>query len=124
MPPNPSELLLRPAMTSLINGLRNEFACIVIDTPPLSLVADAFVLSTYADHTLYVIRQDFTPISALQWLDDFYQMGKLSNISILFNDLRKTGFGYGYGGYGYGYGYGYSYYGKRKASAGDGYYQE
>jgi len=65
----------------------------------------------YADHTLYVIRQDFTPNAALQSLEEFYQTGKLQNISILFNDLRKTGFGYGYGygGYGYGYNYGYGY---------------
>jgi len=107
MPPNPSELLLRPAMKELIDELRLSFDFVIIDTPPLSYVADAFVLSIYADHTLYVVRQDFTPLAVLRTLEDFYQMGKLTNISILFNDLRKTGLGYGYGGYGYGYGYKY-----------------
>lgn len=126
MPPNPSELLLRPAMEQLMRELRELFDFVVIDTPPLSFVADAFVLSTYADHTLYVIRQDFTPNMALQSLEEFYQMGKLTNISILFNDLRKTGLGYGYGGYGgYGYGYGYGYrYGYSKKGNSDGYYSE
>ena len=109
MPPNPSELLLRPAMEKLMIELRHTFDFIIVDTPPLSYVADAFVISKYADHSLFVIRQDFTPNVALQSLEEYYQMGKLANISILFNDLRKSGLGYGYGGYGYGYGYGYSY---------------
>ena len=124
MPPNPSELLLRTAMDQLMGELRQKFDFVVIDTPPLSYVADAFVLTKYVDHTLFVIRQDFTPNAALQSLEEFYQMGKLTNISILFNDLRKSGLGYGYGGYGYGYGYGYTYYGKRKSNSGNGYYEE
>lgn len=125
MPPNPSELLIRPAMDKLVKDLRQNFDFIVIDTPPLSFVADAFVISKYADHSIFVIRQNFTPNLALQSLEEFYQMGKLTNISILFNDLRKSGLGYGYGGYGYGYGYGYSYdYGIGKKDVTGGYYDE
>jgi capsular exopolysaccharide synthesis family protein len=109
MPPNPSELLIRRAIDILMQDLRGKFDFIIIDTPPLSFVADAFVISKYVDHSIYVVRQNFTPNVALQTLEEFYQIGKLSNISVLFNDLSKSGFGYGYGGYGYGYGYGYTY---------------
>jgi capsular exopolysaccharide synthesis family protein len=105
MPPNPSELLIRPVMDNLMNDLRQQFDFIIMDTPPLSFVADAFVLSKYADHTLFVIRQDFTPKTALYSLDDYYTTGKLPKVSILFNDLQKSGLGYGYDRYGYGYGY-------------------
>jgi capsular exopolysaccharide synthesis family protein len=130
MPPNPSELLLRPAMEELINYLRNEFDYIVIDTPPLSLVTDAFVLSKHANHTLFVIRQDYTPKEALRSFDEFHRSGKLLRVSILFNDLRKSGLGYGYGGYSYGYGYGSgyqyggNYYGRKNKKNGNDYYQE
>lgn len=130
MPPNPSELLLRPEMKKLLSDLRERFDFIVVDTPPLTFVTDAFVLAEYADHTLFVVRQDYTPQPALQLLEDFYASGKLSRISILFNDLRKSGLGYGYGSYGYGYGYGYSYgygygeYGGKKRKGGNGYYTE
>ena len=85
------------------------------------------MLSEFADHSLFVIRQDFTPRGALALIEEHYAAGRLSKISILFNDLRKTGLGYGYGqGYGYGYGYGYSYgYGLgKKKQDGSGYYQE
>ncbi len=128
MPPNPSELLLRPAMEELINYLRTKFDYIIIDTPPLSLVTDAFVLSKHANHTLFVIRQDYTPKEALRSFDEFYKSGRLLRVSVLFNDLRKSGLGYGYGGYSYGYGYGYQYggynYGRKKSKNGNDYYQE
>jgi capsular exopolysaccharide synthesis family protein len=128
MPPNPSELLIRPSMKAMMDELRARYDVVVMDTPPLSFVTDAFVLANYADHSLFVIRQDYTPKSALQAIEEFYSTGKLSRISILFNDLRKTGLGYGYGygnGYGYGYGYGYSYgYGTKKKNADGGYYSE
>jgi capsular exopolysaccharide synthesis family protein len=126
MPPNPSELLLRPAMEELINHLRTQFDYIIIDTPPLSLVTDAFVLSKHVNHTLFVVRQDYTPKEALRSFDDFYKSGRLLRVSVLFNDLRKSGLGYGYGGYSYGYGYGsgYYYYGRKKKKNGGDYYQE
>jgi capsular exopolysaccharide synthesis family protein len=124
MPPNPSELLLRPAMDELMGTLRSRFDFIIIDTPPMSFVADAFVLSKYADHSIFVVRQDFTPTTALRSLEEFYSIGKLANISILFNDLRKSGLGYGYYDYPYnGYGYYYGY-GVRKRSTTHGYYEE
>jgi capsular exopolysaccharide synthesis family protein len=109
MPPNPSELLIRPIMDDLVKTLRNQFDFIVMDTPPLSFVADAFTLSRYADHVLFVVRQNFTPKGVLHSLAEFHETGKLNNISILFNDLRKSGLGYGYGHGGYGYSYNYLY---------------
>lgn len=120
MPPNPSELLLRPAMASLINSLKEEFDFIIIDTPPLAFVADAFVLSTYADHSLFVVRQDFTPKAALVSLEDYYSTGKLASISVLFNDVQKTGLGYGYGYNSYGYRYN----GQRKGVKSNEYYSD
>lgn len=126
MPPNPSELLLKPAMGALLNDLKNRFDYIILDTPPLGLVTDAFVLAPLVNHILFVVRQDYTPRQVLQALEEYYSKGKLTNISILFNDLRKTGLGYGYGNYGYSYGYGYrygyGYGGLKKKSDGDGYY--
>lgn len=124
MPPNPSELLIQPIMAELLQKLRAEYDFVIMDTPPLSYVTDAFILAAYADHSLFVIRQNFTPREALVALQEQYATGKISNISILFNDLKRTGLGYGYG-HGYGYNYGYSYYGLgRKKRRTGGYYTE
>lgn len=53
--------------------------------------------------------------------DELFAQGKIRHLSILLNDIQKTGPGYGYG-YGYSYGYGYNYgYGYGQ---GDSYYEE
>ena len=128
MPPNPSELLLKPAMADMIAQLRGQFDCIILDTPPLGLVTDAFVLVPLVNHILFVVRQDYTPRSVLQALEEYYSKGKFAKVSILFNDLRKTGLGYGYGNYGYNYGYGYNYdygyYNRKSKGDGSAYYSD
>jgi capsular exopolysaccharide synthesis family protein len=106
IPPNPSELLLRPLMEEMIQQLLERFDFIVIDTPPVGLVTDAFVLSKLTDHTIFVVRQNYTPKELLQSINDFYESGRIKHISILLNDVFRTGAGYGYG-YAYGYGSGY-----------------
>ncbi len=121
VPPNPAELMLRPLMDKMMEELRLEFDFIILDTPPVALVTDAFVLSKYADHSLFLVRQNYTPRMVLHTIQDYYQDNRIKNISILLNDIYKSGLGYGYGyGYGYSYGYGYGYgYGN-----GYGYYEE
>ena len=109
-------------MDQLMKELISRFDYIVIDTPPIALVTDAFVLSKYADHSIFLVRQSFTPKALLKNVEEFYRTGRLKNISLLLNDIHKTGPGYGYGyGYNYGYGYGYGY-GNRKKNAS--YYDE
>jgi capsular exopolysaccharide synthesis family protein len=120
-PPNPSELLLGPKMEAFVKEARSKYDFVVIDTPPMAIVTDGFVLSAFADHTLFLVRQNYTPKSLIKTVNDFYESGKLKNISIVLNDIYKSGPGYGYG-YGYGYDY-YSYgYGGRKN--GYGYYTD
>lgn len=123
VPPNPSELLLTPKFEEFINKALEQFEFVLIDTPPLALVTDAFVMSKYADHTVFVMRQNYSPKDFVRSIDDFYRSDKMKNISILLNDIYKSGLGYGYGyHYGYGYGYGYGYYGSKKHDGG--YYED
>ncbi len=124
VPPNPSELLLTEKMNEFISRAKAAYDYVIIDTPPMALVTDAFTLSRYADHTLFLVRQNYTPKPLLRTAQDFYSSGKLKNISIVFNDIFRSGPGYGYGyGYGYSYGYGYGY-GYGRSKNGYGYYSE
>jgi capsular exopolysaccharide synthesis family protein len=123
VPPNPSELLLTNKFDEFIKRALEEFDFVLIDTPPLALVTDAFVMSKFADHTVFVMRQNYSPKEFVKSIDDYYRSGKIKNISILLNDIYKSGLGYGYGqSYDYGYHYGYSY-GYRTKSRGDSYYE-
>ncbi len=122
VPPNPSELLLKERIGNMFEELKESFDYIILDTPPVALVTDAFVLSKYADHTLFVIRQDYTPKNVLRTIHDYYRDGRIKNLSLVLNDIFRSGpgYGYGYGGYGYSYGYGYNYNSKGDKS----YYEE
>ncbi|HRJ30866.1 MAG TPA: polysaccharide biosynthesis tyrosine autokinase [Cyclobacteriaceae bacterium] len=124
VPPNPSELLMTDRLTTFKNETLKQFDYIIFDTPPLALVTDAFVISNQVDHTVFVVRQNYTPRDFLKSIQDYYAEGKLKNMSVLLNDIVKSGLGYGYG-YGYQYGYSYQYgYGIRKRKNGNGYYEE
>jgi capsular exopolysaccharide synthesis family protein len=122
VPPNPSELLLTDRFELFIKNAVDQFDFVIIDTPPLALVTDAFVISKFVNHTVFVFRQNYSRKDFVRSIDEYYRSGKLKNISILLNDISKSGLGYGYSD-GYGYNYGYSYrYGSKKN--GQGYYEE
>ena len=57
IPPNPTELLGSIKLGSLIEQLGEVYDFIILDTPPVSVVTDAAVLSQYADGILFVVRQ-------------------------------------------------------------------
>lgn len=125
VPPNPSELLLTDRFEQFVKEALQQFDYVIIDTPPLALVTDAFVISKYADHTVFVLRQNFSPKQFIRSIDEYHRSGKIKSISILLNDIYKSGLGYGYGqgyAYHYGYSYGYGYGSKRKNN--QGYYEE
>ncbi len=59
-PPNPQELLLRPAFVALLDELRTEFDVILFDTPPAKLYADAQSLAFRAGSAMVLARKDHT----------------------------------------------------------------
>jgi len=68
-----------------------------------------------------VLRQNYSPKAFIKSISEFYSSGKLTNMSILLNDIYKSGLGYGYGQeYAYQYGYGYG----GKGKIGNGYYTD
>ncbi|UAB81242.1 polysaccharide biosynthesis tyrosine autokinase [Marixanthomonas sp. SCSIO 43207] len=113
IPPNPSELLMGEAMKDLMDELKESYDYIILDSPPLGLVADSLELVKYADATIYMVRQNYTKKGMFTMINDKYQTGEVTNVSFVMNffqEKAKYGYGYGYGGYGYG-GYGYGKYG-------------
>ncbi len=117
IPPNPAELIASPKNDELLNHLKQEYDFIIIDTPPVGIVTDAFLLMKYADASVFVTRQNFTNKKIFETIITDIQKRDFKNISILINDVKTDnnsyGYGYGYGhgyGYGYGYGSGYGYY--------------
>lgn len=66
IPPNPAELLGSRRMMEMLNLLKERFDYIIIDTPPISVVTDAAVLSRQIDGVIMVVRQKHCSIEAAQ----------------------------------------------------------
>jgi tyrosine-protein kinase Etk/Wzc len=105
LPNNPTELLLNGRLQQLFSDLDELFDYIVIDTPPVALVTDAYLVSPFCDSTLFVVRHGYTPKILVQRIDENKKINALNNMAIVFNGVHARGFGSKKYGYGYGYGY-------------------
>jgi capsular exopolysaccharide synthesis family protein len=63
--PSPTELLQSKTMSSILTELSQSFDHIIIDTPPVSIVSDAAVLSPLSDGVIFVVRQGYSPAGAV-----------------------------------------------------------
>ncbi|MFT2011409.1 GumC family protein [Pontibacter sp. 13R65] len=100
-----TEDLLNGRLEGLFDYLENEFDYLIIDTPPVCLVSDAYLLSEYCDISLLVIRHGFTPKSIVQRMAQNNILHSLNQAAIVFNGVKPRGFINKKYGYGYGYGY-------------------
>jgi capsular exopolysaccharide synthesis family protein len=113
IPPNPAELISKKEMQLLFDELETRYDYIIIDTPPLGIVSDAFILMNHSHINIYIIRENYSKHEFIRSLNDLYEEEKLKNICIVLNDsdFRRA--------YGYGYGHHYGY-----LNGGSGYYDE
>ena len=120
IPPNPTELVARPALDQAISILREHFDYVILDTAPIGMVTDTQLIARVADLSVYVCRSNYTIKSEFKLVNALKEEGKLPHPCVVINgidmDKRETGSYYGYGKYGkygygkkYGYGYGYGY---------------
>ena len=105
-PPNPAELLQNDRFEALLTSLRKRYKYVILDTPPIAMVADALQILPFVDATLYLARSGQTKGELLGIAENHYQKGFLSNVGIVLNDIEAKK------GYGYSYNYGYQAYGR------------
>lgn len=99
IPPNPSELLQSDRLELLFAELRNRYDCVIIDSAPVALVSDTFLLNRVADMTIYVTRANYTTYDLLDFLNQAHLQQRLPRMVAVLNgvDAKKVGYGYGYG---------------------------
>lgn len=66
IPPNPAELLGSQRMEQVIGQMEQHYDFMIFDTPPVSVVTDAAVLSRYVDGVLLVVRQNYAALEQVQ----------------------------------------------------------
>mgnify|MGYP002624075843 CR=1 FL=1 len=107
IPPNPTELLFSELLSTLVKDMREIYDYIIIDCPPIEIVADASIINKHVDVTVYVLRSGLLDRRMLPEIERYYNEKRFNNMVILLNGTTEDSNGYGYRRYGYGYGYGY-----------------
>ncbi|MCB4809207.1 polysaccharide biosynthesis tyrosine autokinase [Tamlana sp. 62-3] len=99
MAPNPGELIIHQRVEELFAQLKSQFDYIIIDTPPVGKVADAFALAKHTDAAIFVLRQNYTKKTDLKLVNEIEGTNKINNLMLVINDVKneKNDF---YGGYG------------------------
>ncbi len=103
LPPNPSELLLRPTLAAMLAELEPQYDVVLIDAAPLLAVADSLVIGAHAGTLFLATRSGVTrPGDIAEAMKRLARAG-LSARGVLFNDIIPRPGRYAYGGrYGYG----------------------
>ena len=117
IPPNPSELLMRPEMKVLLEHLKQRYDYIIIDSAPLLLVSDTTPLLPLCDMVVYVARAQYSEKKTFPFILDMQARPNMPPFGMVLNGLIAgpiSGYKYGYKyrysyGYSYNYGYGYGY---------------
>ncbi len=110
IPPNPNELMLSERFDNLVAELREQYDYILIDSAPVGVVSDTFLLNRISNLTLYVCRANYSDKRNFEYLNRIQKENSLKNLYLVINgvDIESSRCG---GRYAYGYGYGH---GKRK----------
>lgn len=98
VPPNPAELLMHNRLDDLIEMLRERYDYIIVDSAPVGVVSDTYLLNRFADSSVYVSRQHYTPKAVTELINEIHETHKLNNMGLVLNGVDEaTGYGYGYG---------------------------
>jgi capsular exopolysaccharide synthesis family protein len=106
-PPNPSELLASSRLEQLLHIVGKEYDYIIVDTPPVGLVADVYKINPFAAAVVYIIKSDYTLKSSLREVQELYNEKKLNNLCVVLNAVSEDNIYGFYGAYG---SYKHSYY--------------
>ena len=107
IPPNPTELLLSERLEMMMNELREKYDYVVLDCPPVEIVADASIIEKVVDSTIFIVRVGLMDRRLLPDVEAMYRENKYKNMAIILNGSEYVSNKYGYRRYSYKYGYNY-----------------
>lgn len=103
--PAVAEMLGSKRMRSLLQKLKEHYDLVVLDTPPVMGVSDAWTIARHVDSVLFLVRWAETPRETVRTaLRQIEQLGiGVGGIVMSMVNIRRQS-KYGYSGYGYYYG--------------------
>lgn len=115
---NAGDLFTENKINTLLDYLSSRFDFIVFDSPPFSMIPEAMIIGEQSHCNIFLVRHEYSPKSILEPINEIQQEGRLKNMFLLVNGVKKIkGFGFEhYFGYDSAYGFGYynHYYNNKK----------
>ncbi len=99
IPQTPAELFQSNNFPRLLDDLRARYDFIVIDSPPVTVVSDALIISKYANGVLVIARARKTQLPNLIRTRELLDGVQAPILGAVLNDLKSGVHGYGNGYY-------------------------
>lgn len=113
IPLNPNEMLMSDKLQKLIDQLKSQYDYILIDSAPMGVISDSYLLNDFTDLFVFVSRSNYTHKKMVEDVNKLVAQKRIKNAYFIINDVNMDARSYRYGKYGYGYGgYGYGYHSK------------
>ncbi len=86
---NPYDLLESKSMEILMKNLQEYFDYIVIETPPIDLVSDAFIMSKYSDMTIFVLKSEYSKKEFVKRADEMAKKYEIKNAGFVIHSVKE-----------------------------------
>jgi len=96
IPPNPSEILGKAEMKTLIEYVRNKYDYVIIDNAPTALVTDGQIVSQLSDLNIFILRYGVSHKHQLEIINSYAEKKTIENMAVLVNDIKSNSFGHSY----------------------------
>lgn len=93
---NPVAALSSPRARALFERLKQEFAYIVVDAPPVLPIADSQILAGLCDKVLFVVRARQTPRELFQHAVEGFEPGSVLGAVLNDVDYQRSRYAYAY----------------------------
>lgn len=90
LPPNPQELLGRPAFANLLNELSSDFDVVLIDTPATTEYADARTIAVRASGALMLARTKTSRLAEVRELADQLTQSGVAVVGSVLNEPTQS----------------------------------
>ncbi|NPA52743.1 MAG: polysaccharide biosynthesis tyrosine autokinase [Aquificae bacterium] len=93
---NSSDFFISQKLKEVLNTLEERYDYIVIDAPPIDLVADTILLMKDSDVSLVVLKAGYSKKAFIQNIDKLANEYKIKNIAYVLNYIKPKDIYYGY----------------------------
>lgn len=91
IPPNPSEMLSSRKMKTFIESLKEHYDYIFIDAPPIGIITDAGIISTYSDGCILVAAAGESDIDMIKIAKERLEKVNANILGVVLNKYKPEG---------------------------------